>query len=382
MSGRTALPSHAWSLGIWALSSALVACGGGAGDEDTDILMPFSSLSTGVVFASKDFEGSSGYDLYWAPVPVVPTVASMPVTRLTNTGGNEWQPSVSAGGKAIAFARQDEGIFLITESGRIKRISDVSDSKLKDSLPAVSADGLWVAWTREDLDRPIGESGFSETYIMLAKFDGSDARPISPSPGVVQDAAAFEPRGSSTKIAWSEFNATTVDAGGPRDYAIQLHDFQTGTSRPLCTGDQIVGNAVFRCFGQHLAWPLANALVLPQTFFEIYVDGSASTSSYEVLLDSMIGQQVGMPHLEAFPNTPPGFFRAFPLSASYQGSTRMILDGVVTFLDGDAPTLGLIVASVDGSEVWRLVLDGQRNVLDAQNTAGYLFSVATPQFIP
>lgn len=368
--GRTAL-------GCW-LGLGLVACGGGAGDDGTEILTPFDSLSGGVVFASSAFIGSNGYDLYWAPVPQFATLQAQPVLRLTETDGNEWQPSVSANGRAIAFARQDEGIFLIAETGRIKQISDVTDTPYKDSLPAVSPDGTKVAWVREDTTKPVGETGFFETVIMLANYDGSDAKALLPKVNVVQDSPRFDPKMDSHRIAWTEFNAATVLETGPQTYGVWLHDYQLGTGDHLCQGNAVVGQASWRCFGQHLAWPLDNAVVLTQSFLELYIDRSPATSSYETLMTTLTGQNLGVPELDG----PAGFFGAFPLSASYLGSSRMILDGVVTASDGDLPGLAFYVAEVDGTELWRLNLADYYADYDPQNTAGYLFSVATPQLIP
>src|SRR5688500_1969370 len=99
--------------------SLLCACGPTAGEEDSEILAPFESLAGGVVFASRNIPGADGYDLWWAPVPLAGTADRVPYTRLTESRSDDWQPSVSAGGRAIAFAKKEDGIFLITESGRI-----------------------------------------------------------------------------------------------------------------------------------------------------------------------------------------------------------------------------------------------------------------------
>lgn len=340
--------------------------------------MPFDGLSGGVVFATSAIVGSNGYDLFWAPVPQFATLNAQPVTRLTETAGNEWQPSISANGRALAFARQDEGIFLISESGRIKQISNTVDTSFKDSLPAVSPDGVRVAWTREDTSKPIGETGFFETMIMMANFDGSDQKALSPKVNVVQDAARFDPKMGSNRIAWSEFNAATLLANGPQSYGVWLHDFVLGTGAFLCEGNAVVEQAAYRCFGQHLAWPLDNALVLTQSFLELYVDRSPATSSYDTLLTTLTGQNLGVPLLDG----PEGFFSAFPLSASYLGSQRMIVDGIVSSADGDLPGLGFFISDVDGSGLWRLNLANYYADYDPQNTAGFFFSVATPQLIP
>ena len=66
----------------------------------------------------------------------------------------------------------------------------------------------------------------------------------------------------------------------------------------------------------------------------------------------------------------------------YQFVDRMIFDGLVSSVDGDLPSLGFFVAGVDGKNVARLYLQGHTYDYDPTNTAGYLFSVATPQFVP
>jgi hypothetical protein len=364
----------------WAASGllALAACGGSAGTEDTEILAPFEALAGGLVLASGAVQGSHGYELWWAPLPAAPVLSPQPLVRLTDAGGDQWQPSTSPGGNGIAFATAGDGVFLITTSGRIRRISDTRGTALRDSLPAVSFEGDRVAWVREDTGQPIGDTGFFQTYIMMANADGSDARALSPSPNTIQDTPKFEPRFGGNRLVWSEFAADTLSVEGPQDYAVRLFDFTTGTDRFLCRGDVEVAGFLFRCFGQHLTWTVNDAVVLPQSFLELYIDGSPATSSYVNLLESISSQELGRPVLQG----PPGFFNAFPLSVSYQYLDRMVFDGLVTSVEGDLPTLGIFVAGVDGGNVWRLSLDGQTFDYDAINTAGFFFSVATPQVIP
>lgn len=358
---------------------AAAACGGDAGREGSEILAPYDTLPGGMVFATAALQGSDGYDLYWAPVPAAVTLDAQPVTRLTDTGGNEWQPSVSPGGNGIAFVRLDDGIHFITTSGRVVRISDTRDTDFKDSLPAVDFDGTRVAWVREDTARPIGETGFFETYIMVANADGTEARELSPVRGTVQDAPAFEPVRGGTRLAWSEFSAETLTQNGPRDYGVRVFDVRTTSDFYLCRSPaKVIDGAEFRCFGQHLAWPIEGAVVLPQSFMELYLDGRAPTQVLGNVLNSIQGQQLGAPILEPIP----GFFAPFPLSASYLGQSRMIMDGLVTSTEGDLGGLGFFVAQVDGQSLWRLNLEGYRFDVDERNTAGYFFSVATPQLIP
>ncbi len=360
--------------------SLLCACGPHAGEEDSEILAPFENLAGGVVYATAAIPGANGYDLWWSPVPLGGTAERVPYTRLTSSRGDEWQPSVSAGGRALAFARKDDGIFLITESGRISRISDTKGTAFADSLPAVSFDGVKVAWVREDFGRPLGDGGFVETYIMIANFDGSDAHAVSPREGAVQDAPVFEPLPRSSQLAWSEFAVSTLTSGGPQDYGIWVHDYKLNTGRYACKDPGlIIREALYRCFGQHLAWPVQTAIVVPQEFLEISTFGDDPTTIYPEILAGISSQQAGVPE-----TTPAfsGFHAPFPLSASYDGVNRLIFDGLVGSIEGDSPTLGFFVAQVDGGGLWRLLIQDHSADLDPSSTGSYFFSVATPQLIP
>lgn len=362
--------------GLLALGTA---CGGSAGTEDSEILAPFPELAGGIVFASSAIEGSRGYDLWWSPLPDFPTLDAQPVVRLTDAGGDQWQPSVSPGGNGLAFASSGDGIFLVTTTGRIRRISDTSGTDFRDSLPAVSWAGDRVAWVREDSSRPVGNSGFFETSIWVANADGTEARQLAPTPNTVQDSPKFEPRRGGARVAWTEFAADTVGPEGPLAYGVRVFDLATNTDTYVCRGDVIVENVQYRCFGQHLAWTVNDALVLPQSFLELYLSGQDPTASYFPLLESLNSQQAGAPVLQA---TQPGFFAPFPLSVSYQNLQRMIIDGLVTSVEGNVVTLAFFVAGVDGKNVWRLEQQGRRADYDPINTAGFLFSVATPQIVP
>ncbi|MEO1334059.1 MAG: hypothetical protein AAFV29_00380, partial [Myxococcota bacterium] len=328
-------------------------------------------------FASRSVVGADGYDLFWAPVPQLPTVSVQPIFQLTAASGNQWQPSVSPGGNGLAYANPNDGIFYVGRDSQIRRISS-SAGQFVDSLPAVSHDGQFVAWVREDTNRPIGGTGFFETMIMIAQNDGSNARVVLEKPGIVQDAPRFEPVAGSWRIAWSEFNPNSIDATGPTVYGLWLHDFRDNVGQFVCNDPAVViGGTRQRCFGQHLAWPRPNVLVVPQSFLEVYLDGRPSEQVYSVLLNSVQGQQSGAPVIveTAFGHT------TFPVSASYLGD-RMILDGVTDSVDGSIRTLGFWVASVAGDAPWRLFIDGLRPDLDLDSTNTFLFSVATPQLIP
>ncbi|MCK6550237.1 hypothetical protein L6R52_30660 [Myxococcota bacterium] len=363
------------------------ACSAEAGVDGSEILAPYSALSGGLLFATSasSIPGVNGYDLFWAPIPSFQTTDPQPLVRLTNASGNEWQPSVSRGGNGFVFARPDDGIFLVSTSGRITRVSDVAD-RYKDSLPALSFDGTRVAWVREDRLQPIGETGFFETFVMMANFDGTEARVLSPRPGIIQDAPTFEPRTDASRIAWSEFNVATITGAGPSDYGIWIHDFRAGTGRYACMSPGVELDErgwPYRCFGQHLTWVMQsgfNFVVAPQDMLEVNVDTGQLSTVWATIIHSIQTQQFGTPDIA---DDPQGFFPRFPLSVSYSpGMDRMVFDGIISPLDGDDPTLAFFSAGVDGGGVWRIQLSDYFNDIDQSNTADYLFSVATPQIVP
>ncbi len=362
---------------VLATFSLLSACGGGSGADDTEILQPFDQLVGGMLFASGAIEGSRGYELWWAPVPAVPTVDAQPVFRITDASGDQWQPSVSPGGQGFVYAAKDDGIFFVATSGRIRRITDTRDQDYKDSLPALSFEGDRIAWVREHIDQPIESTGFFQTSIYMANADGTDQRILSPAFNTVQDTPKFEPRVASTRIVWTEFAADTLGPAGPNSYGVRVFDYVTNTDFYLCRGPVLVDGAAHPCFGQHLAWTINDAIILGQTFLELYLNGAPATSSYQPLLASIGSQAIGAPVLEGG-----GFFGSFPLSVSYQFLDRMVLDGLTSSVEGDAATLGFFIAGVDGRNVSRLNLVGHTYDYDPINTAGYFFSVATPQFVP
>lgn len=355
-------------------SFVLMACEEGVGDEGSTWPEPLAALSGGMIFATGSLPGGSDYDLYWAPAS--PGLAQ-PFLQLTTTPGNEVQPSIAASGAALVFARQEDGIFYVNAAGEIRRISDVRGTSLRDSLPAVSTDGDRVAWVREDTARPISELFFA-TEVWVANFDGTDARAVSPDPLIVQDAPVFEPVDGTTRLAWSEFNATTVGPTGPTAYGVRVYDLANATGALVCQGayeDPEAGTV--RCFGQHLGWPARDRLVLGQQLLEIDPGVGPTGSRLPTLLNGLAGA-IGAP--ERSPH-PLGFFPAFPISASFAG-TRMIVDGVFQPFDGNTPTLAFFVADADGSRVERVEVGGLSADLDLAGTASFLFSLATPQLVP
>ncbi len=357
------------------------ACGPAAGDDGSTLLVDYASLSGGVVFATGKVSTARGYDLFLVPGPIDQTAGAYPLIQLTEAGGDEWQPSVSPGGNGLAYVRPDEGVFFVSPDGRIRRITD-SGGRFRDSIPAVSHDGTFVAWARADTSKPIGDSGLFETAIWIAESDGSNPRALVPKTDVVQDAPRFEPRAGSGLVAWSEFNARNFRTDGiPSSFGLWVHDFRTNIGQFVCQNTELViDDRPQRCIGLHLAWPRPEVLVVPQSFLEINLDGLSNRfdSVYGELLNSVQGQQTGAPIFgsTAFDYT------SFPLSASYLGD-RMIFDGLATgVFIGDVDTLSFWVARTDGREAWRLVIEDYSGDFDPRSTAGYLFSVATPQLMP
>lgn len=365
-----------------AIAASETACSSDPGTAGTSILVPYAALTGGMIFATGAFPGSDGYDLFWAPVPTQATIDPQPVVRLTHAPGNEWQPSVSRGGKGIVFAREDDGIYLISTSGRISRVSETNGGQFKDSLPAISIDGARVAWVREDQRRAIGGTQFHETYVMMANFDGKEAKPVSARAGVIQDAPVFDPMPTSTRLAWSEFNPTTITVEGPQSFGIWVHNFANGTGRYACQSPPVRIRdraAPYRCFGEHLAWPLPNVIITGQDLLEVNFDGTLDTV-WDHVITGISTQMFGTPDVR---RSASGFFPRFPLSVSYSPRVdRMLFDGVVVPIDGDNPTLAFFSASVDGGGVWRIPLDGYKSDLDRRSTGDFLFSVATPQLVP
>lgn len=362
-----------------------MGCSSEPGLEGTEILVPYGALSGGMLLSTSAIQESRGYDLFWVPVPPVATIDPQPILRLTFADGNEWQPSVSRGGNGIVFAREDDGIFLINTSGRVSRVS-TSGNRFKDSIPAISPDGARVAWVREDRSRPIGESGFFETSVMIANYDGSDAREALPRAGVVQDAPVFDPNPASLRVAWSEFNAITFGPGGPTDFGIWVHNYQTDTGRYACQSPPIYlgdRSRPYRCFGQHLTWVAANGasfIVTGQDLLEINVDTGELSTIWPELIVGLQSQQSGIPDIG---DNPSGFFPRFPLSVSYaRNLDRLVFDGIVQLVDGDDPTLAFFSAAIDGGGAWRIPIDGYAADVDQFRTGDYTFSLATPQLVP
>jgi hypothetical protein len=370
----------------------LSACGGGSGGEGSELPVPYASLRSGVIFSTRAIRGSAGYDLYWIPFPDVRVTQVLPATRLTDTMSNETQPAVARSGLGMAFA-SDDGIHVITApEGRFRRVSDTSGTTFRDSLPALTPRADRVAWVREDTSKPIGDTGFFETFIMMANFDGTDARALEPKTGVVQDTPVFSPSDdpAKTKIAWSEFAAESVIPGaGPSDYGIEVFDYvaRTGTfackSRDGVTpGTENLPNRgwPYRCFGQHLTWPLEDVLVLSQDMLEISLSGGPLASVWGAIVETFQQQQIGIPQIGSRAD---GFFPAFPISSSYTADvSKIVMDGVVGSLEGDQPTLSIIVSEIDGTGVYRVQIDGWMNDLDTTGTNAFLFSLATPRAIP
>lgn len=353
---------------------ALLGCDEGIGGDGTQIPLTLEEMSGGVVFATWVIEGANGYDLFWAPLQ---GVGSRDPIQLTTTNTDDNQPSLAGNGSAIAFARRERGIHLIRSDGTIRQISDTEGTSFVDTLPAVSFDGDRVAWVRENTRQQIGSSGLFETAIWVANADGSNARAINPKSEVIQDAPAFEPATGSSRLAWSEFNATTLGRLGPTSYGVWVHDLDAFSGRFACSDRTDVTGGP-RCFGQHLAWPEPRTLVLGQQMLEI----DPATGPRRTLLGDLLDALASQPGAVDRAPSLSGFFPPFPLSTHYAGGL-MIMDGLFLPVDGNQPGLTFFVANAPNAATpQRFEIPGFQSDFDPQSTAGYLFSLATPQLIP
>lgn len=371
----------------------LVACGGEADLDGAEIDIPFDALAGGVLFATRAIVGSNGYDLYLTTFPSPADVSPQPFVRVLDAPGDQWQPAVSRSGRTLAFA-SDSGIFLVTADGVIRRLSDSRDTTFVDSLPALSADGAFVAWVREDENKPIAQTGFFEAAIWIARTDGTELRALEPRAGVVQDAPVFSPSPNDRRIAWTEFAPESiVTRFGPTIYGVYVYDHVANSGSYPCRSENGVtpntehlparNDRGYRCFGQHMDWPAPDTLVLTQDLLEVSVSGTSPLgSSWDTLLRGVQNQQLGTPFINP---TGTGFFPAFPISAHYvptQQGLSYVFDGVVSDIAGDNVTLGFFLASGDGSNVRRLTVQGLSQDLDSISTANFLFSRATPRIVP
>jgi hypothetical protein len=372
-------------------SFGLGACTSESGEDGSEILVPFEQLGGNIMFATAAISGSNAYDLFIVPIPAGITAGTLAPLQVTDSPSNEWQPSVAHNGGGIAFVR-DFGIHVITSSGRIRQITNNEDSGFLDSLPAVSADARFVAWVREDTTAAIGTSGFFQTYIMMAEIDGSNTVKLAPEAEIIQDAPAFDPAPGSTRIAWSEFDPSSILAGtGPTIYNVRVFDHVNTTSLFPCRAqdgktpgadllEARAGLPAQRCFGQHLAWPINDVLVLSQDMLEISLSKNELSSVWQSVIEGVKQQQTGIPDVAAPSN---GFFPRFPLSAGYaQDTSMMVFDGFVGEINSNNPSLAFFTAPATGAVPQRLKISGHTTDIDATNTADYLFSVATPQIIP
>lgn len=357
----------------------LSGCDDAIGEEGTRLPQPLSALSGGVVFATRAISGANGYDLFYAPFVGTNLSEAQGFLQLTTTDTDDVQPAVAANGAGLAFARRDEGIFFVAADGLVSRITDTRGTSLVDSLPAVSADADRVAWVREDRSRPIGASGFFATAIWVANADATEPRPVNPKAEMVQDAPAFDPTPRSARLAWSELNATTLNPSGPLDYGVWVHDLRAAGGFYACRGDYEEPDlGVVRCFGQHLAWPERDRLVLAQQLLEIDPSLRGPTVSRLPALLNGLASGVGIPDRTASPS---GFFAPFPLSVSYRG-TQLLIDGLFRDFQGNDPTLAFFAADAEGLAPARFQVAGHQLDFDVAGTNGYLFSLATPQLIP
>jgi hypothetical protein len=227
---------------------------------------------------------------------------------------------------------------------------------------------------------------------MLANFDGTGEQKVAPKDGVIQDTPVFDPTPTSTKLAWTEFNATTFVAGfGPKDYGVWIQDFSSNTGRYACKSNadgstpgatMLPGRdtGAYRCFGEHLSWPGPNTLMLGQDLLFLHLDDGSLSTIWGQVMQSIQTQQTGFPVLSSRGD---GFFPPFPISASWApDASRFVFDGLIASIAGDNPTLSFLISAPDGGNVYRIPVDGYSNDSDTVATSNFLFSVATPQIMP
>lgn len=348
----------------------IATLGGACGDDvgTVQFLVPPRDLPNGMVFATAALPGANNYDLFWVALD-----GSQGPIQLTDTGANEWMPSASDVGLGLVFAREEDGIFYVRPDGEVVRISDVSGTDLEDSFPTLSPDGAFVAWVREDAQS-------LQTYVVMATTEGTQERDLDPTEGVIQLAPVFSPVPGSTELIWSEVR---VGPEGPVDFNLNRFDHRTLQDEFICPSDGLVpaDGELFRCFGFHATWP--DDLVLTQQQLRLPLNGAAQPSTHTgAILDSLVNTTI----VPVFDDANPGWFRPFPLSASISnnvqpGTSVMVFDGFVTFNDGRNPSLAFFRSLGQGEDALRIPIAGLSTDLDFENTADFLFSVATPTLL-
>lgn len=153
-----------------------------------------------IAFASKR---SGTFDLYAMHADGTGT------RRLTSTKEDDGQPSWSADGKRVVFARGTPGrLFVMAVDGSGAR--PLTEGGAEETEPACSPDGRWIAYVRR-------ESGTSIRELWLVRPDGSQARALTKLGGVAQ-APAWSPDGKrivfSADAGESRFDIYTVGADG------------------------------------------------------------------------------------------------------------------------------------------------------------------------
>jgi len=144
-----------------------------------------------IAFASKR-EGT--FDIY------VMSADGTETRRLTSTPHDDANPTWSADGARIAFARGAGDIYVMNADG--SGVRAVTQSSGQESEPAWSPDGGWIAFARR-------AAGTSIRELWLVRPDGSGLRQIT-SLSAVSTSPAWSPRGD--RIAFStDFRNTQFD---------------------------------------------------------------------------------------------------------------------------------------------------------------------------
>ena len=99
--------------------------------------------------------------------------------RLTSDAFEEATPSFSPDGRHVAYVRvvgRKESQIRVAELGASSRAIGPEPAKTLDTRPVWSPDGKSIAWSSHDDKRRVGR-------IMVAKIDGTAARPVSADSG-------------------------------------------------------------------------------------------------------------------------------------------------------------------------------------------------------
>lgn len=355
-------------IAIAALSLTL-ACGPSAGDPGQPVMLPIHAMSGGILFAAKTLPGSGSYDLWWAPKGA-PGVQQKPV-QLTSSDSDEIQPTVARAAKVFAYARPD-GIFVVGEDRIPHQVSKAGERE-RHLQPALSHDGLWIAWvqtTYHDLNAtPV------TSQIMLRSVDGRvPTHAVHARPGILQLAPAFHPD-HAQKMIWSEMTAETTPHFGL--WIADLEKAGGGTGHYLCQDAMLRGpEGQTPCFGSQLRWPEASVGVVAW--------GDQNAISYLPLKDAN-PLEVGSP-VPALRGTfaPGSLVRQIGQSVSFHPrSHELLMEAFVGSLTGATASIRFFSSAQSGGQGHELSLQGffEEPQSFIPFHPGVRLSISTPQWV-